>query len=995
MKTAVAKLICCLLFIGASVCAQNKDSITKKITPKKDSVVAKTVKEEYLPPKKRKYTYFISDRLCTDDKLDIYKITPVAQNPHVIIIRGHLDVIDNPKQKKARITVHNASNNEMVGVYNTNGFTGNYLLVLVANVKYIFNVEVSGYGNLKEDVEVPLKIDYEICQQEIKIKLTDKKKPALLINNFFADENEKMFYIKSSGDTTRTLSDAQLDVSVDGKQGGKGAKVSSTIDELVKKQLEEEKRRPLAAMNAFKTGDLEGAANLYSIILKNDPGDPFVNYYYGVSLFKLNKNKSKAISCLQLASGFKEVYSDVFLYLGRAYHLSYIFSEAITAYEEYKKRVQPLQVQKSGVVQLIANCKNGIALMADPVTIEVVKRAKADDKNILASYPPEILEERARYKTDFFNSIIDKKKTEKLLITNFEKQEYIHASYGANEQNGIDLYKCNTLPSGTVGASQALSTEINTPFDENYPYLTKDGLTFYFSSKGHNSIGGYDIYKCTRTETVSPWSKPQNLGYPINSTGDDILFVPSASGQAASFCSNRKGGSFEYIEIKLPQGSVASSVIKGSFATLDSVPTREAIITVYNANTSELAGVYKTNAATGRYLMILTAGTKYEMTIDAEGFNDLKASFELPEKKSDFTLKQIIVFKKEGIEKSIKVNNYFREEEAAKVTFDDTPKANVAGHKDNSKKEIEIATDGKNKKIDRTAEERKKDAEDLVLAKSLFSQSIFQEAALIYQNLEKNIDLDPVSSYYYGMCLYNSKKDKNPCINALEVASTGKVPPNVFYYLGKANHESYRFVEAIKAYSKFKGAAKPEDVEKLEIDKEIAYCNSGIRLVNNPVVMEVYERKHVDKNSMQSSLNHIESGAKVLVLTDDMRSSIDKLKNYKPLLFLSADKNTLLYSSYGEDESKGKDIYRLRKMGNGKWSPVPENINIVNSVLDEEFPSLSKDGKTLYFSSKGFDNMGGYDIFKSVWDEKMEVWLAPVNMGSPINSPFDDIYYLE
>jgi hypothetical protein len=125
------------------------------------------------------------------------------------------------------------------------------------------------------------------------------------------------------------------------------------------------------------------------------------------------------------------------------------------------------------------------------------------------------------------------------------------------------------------------------------------------------------------------------------------------------------------------------------------------------------------------------------------------------------------------------------------------------------------------------------------------------------------------------------------------------------------------------------------------------------------------------------------------------QKSIDKKKEFKSLLFLSPDKNTVLYSSYGEDESNGKDIYQLKKMANGKWSPIPLNITSINTPLDEEYPCLSKDGKTLYFSSKGYENMGGYDIFKSEWNESTQSWLSPVNMGSPINSPFNDIYFLE
>ncbi len=85
----------------------------------------------------------------------------------------------------------------------------------------------------------------------------------------------------------------------------------------------------------------------------------------------------------------------------------------------------------------------------------------------------------------------------------------------------------------------------------------------------------------------------------------------------------------------------------------------------------------------------------------------------------------------------------------------------------------------------------------------------------------------------------------------------------------------------------------------------------------------------------------------------------------------------------------------LKKLGNGKWSTLPQNLTNINSPFDEEYPSLSKDGKTLYFSSKGYENMGGYDIFKSVWDESAQAWSKPVNLGSPVNSPFEDIYFIE
>ena len=500
----------------------------------------------------------------------------------------------------------------------------------------------------------------------------------------------------------------------------------------------------------------------------------------------------------------------------------------------------------------------------------------------------------------------------------------------------------------------------------------------------------------TRKDSVSPWSKPQNLGYPINSTYDDILFIPNESNQTASYCTNRKNNNYEYTEVKLPQNELASSIIKGQFSTLDSIPGKEAYITVYNSNTGEIAGVYKTNPNTGLYLMILTSGTKYDLSVEAEGYSEQKGIFDVPDKKGEFELKQTIKLQTFAAKKTIKVSNYFTEAEAAKISFEVAAKPTSTLTTKTSDKPTALNTIVKIKKPKRTVEEALKDKEDLNLALQLFDQNVYQEAALVYQNLDLFIDLQPMDAYRYGLCLFNTKKDKTNCILAFESCVNDKsVPVDVYYHLAKANHMSYRFSTAINYYKKYMAVCKPEDIKSLKIEQELVYCRNGIKLVNNPIVLEVYGRKHVDLTSIQNSLTQLESGGKVLVITDDMRSPIDKKKEFKSLLFLTADKNTVLYSSYGEDESNGKDIYMLKKLANGKWAPAPQNMTSINSPLDEEYPSLSKDGKTIYFSSKGYENMGDYDIFKSVWNEKTETWSAPINLGSPINSPFEDIYFLE
>jgi tetratricopeptide (TPR) repeat protein len=88
----------------------------------------------------------------------------------------------------------------------------------------------------------------------------------------------------------------------------------------------------------------------------------------------------------------------------------------------------------------------------------------------------------------------------------------------------------------------------------------------------------------------------------------------------------------------------------------------------------------------------------------------------------------------------------------------------------------------------------------------------------------------------------------------------------------------------------------------------------------------------------------------------------------------------------------GRDIYRVVKMPDGTWS-LPQNLGSnINTSSDEDSPFIASDNKTLYYSSNGPKSMGGFDIFVTIRDED-NVWANPMNMGYPINSPGDDLFY--
>jgi Tol biopolymer transport system component len=107
---------------------------------------------------------------------------------------------------------------------------------------------------------------------------------------------------------------------------------------------------------------------------------------------------------------------------------------------------------------------------------------------------------------------------------------------------------------------------------------------------------------------------------------------------------------------------------------------------------------------------------------------------------------------------------------------------------------------------------------------------------------------------------------------------------------------------------------------------------------------------------------------------------------------ISPDGNYIYFVSDREGGLGGKDIYRLKKLPNGEWSKALNLGEPINSEFDEDAPFLGADNNTMFYSSNGTNSMGGYDIFVSQMNES-EQWSVPENMGYPLNSYDDDIFY--
>jgi outer membrane protein OmpA-like peptidoglycan-associated protein len=97
---------------------------------------------------------------------------------------------------------------------------------------------------------------------------------------------------------------------------------------------------------------------------------------------------------------------------------------------------------------------------------------------------------------------------------------------------GSDIYKSELSKSGEWSEPENLGSVINTPLNEDTPFITEDGNQLYFSSQGHRNMGGYDIFKSTK-DANGQWGPPENLGYPVNTTDNDLFYYPVDNGNTA------------------------------------------------------------------------------------------------------------------------------------------------------------------------------------------------------------------------------------------------------------------------------------------------------------------------------------------------------------------------------------------------------------------------------------------------------------------------------
>lgn len=187
---------------------------------------------------------------------------------------------------------------------------------------------------------------------------------------------------------------------------------------------------------------------------------------------------------------------------------------------------------------------------------------------------------------------------------------------------GMDIWK-TVYGEGGWSSPENLGPEINTPGDEMSPFIHYDDQTLYFSSNGHIGMGGMDLY-CARKQADGTWGKPANLGYPINTEGDESNMIVTADGSKAYFSSDREGGygRQDLYSFELPASvrPLLTLWMKGVVKDEKTNSFVSAQLQVIDLATGEIVATTSSDSQTGQYLISLPIKKDYALLASSKGY---------------------------------------------------------------------------------------------------------------------------------------------------------------------------------------------------------------------------------------------------------------------------------------------------------------------------------------------------------------------------------------
>ena len=392
--------------------------------------------------------------------------------------------------------------------------------------------------------------------------------------------------------------------------------------------------------------------------------NPLYAFRFGAAGIYATTDRDKCIFFMK--DGVRRGYTEpeTHYYLARAYHLSYNFKEALAEYEKFETTAEKKQLNKSDCKAQKLSAESGLNLMNSIKDVQVLEKTEAEktsfyrymniDPSIgkIISTPKELLS-----KLDL------KSKEEHVFFLPSNGKKIFFSSKGKDGLTGKDIYMTSRV-NGTFTPPVKLKSTVNTEFDEDFAFMHPNGSTLYFASKGHGSMGGYDIFRCEWDASINDFGPAINMDFAINTPDDDLFFITDSLNTTAYFASSRLTSPDKLYVYRVFVNGIPMNItyLKGEFISRVDATQTEAKIQVFDDLTNRKIMDTQARELNGQYLLFIPTAGNYTYKIQPPGSPQIhEVLVKIPPSEGSRVFRQEIVYTKTDGREKVEVKNYWND----------------------------------------------------------------------------------------------------------------------------------------------------------------------------------------------------------------------------------------------------------------------------------------------------------------------------------------------
>ncbi|MCF8330753.1 MAG: carboxypeptidase-like regulatory domain-containing protein, partial [Crocinitomicaceae bacterium] len=417
------------------------------------------------------------------------------------------------------------------------------------------------------------------------------------------------------------------------------------------------------ATESFNKKDYASALIDFRQLLAQNPTSMDFNFKYGVCVF-YSDNRKNAKRYFDFVLRQRDFPSETYYFVAKLSHFEYKFSSAMLYYQKYLDNT-PEKLRDHDVKMELDQCANGKTLLKSPKALRLINAVEVAIPKFYMNYQ---LESRTGgfFTDEALQSKMDKKFNH-LPMYYFLRGDSLKffASYGTSTNK--DIYFVRKIGADAWSPAIKINDQVNSLLDEDFPFYDQKNGTLYFSSRGHNSIGGYDLFKATFDPSRNNADNRSNFDFPYSSADDDFLFVPEIDQKKAYFSSNRncERNKIEVYSVEYSTINSTIQLIKGDFHDLLDEKNKMAQIKVINVNTSEEFGPFTTDE-NGKYSLLIPGSGDYKFSVTVDGSREtFIGTATVPVAKNNNVLKQTLTYSVVESDEHMEFANYFNLSELA------------------------------------------------------------------------------------------------------------------------------------------------------------------------------------------------------------------------------------------------------------------------------------------------------------------------------------------